>query len=571
MQQESADKPLGADVIMHEKTGGAQGSNAGGFYRGSDGVDRYVKLYNNPEQAHGEAAANTIYRDLGLGAPNSHVFSLPNGKEAFASDIIPGGKTLEDTGLTKDNAREVLKGFAADVLTGNWDAVGLTYDNILMKNGEATRIDNGSAFLYRAQGGLKPESLLNKATEIKGFFNPAVNREYAMMTKKAGYASAQDIKGFASQVKNIVDLEKSSGGWGKYLDAKAPYLSSHEQSKMADMLTSRTKALVSAAGINASAMECIEACRLELDLLAEEDPWIGVDLDGTLAQYDGWHGKSKIGKPVSKMVDIIKQHLADGDTVKIFTARVADDPGGVAKKAIDHWCKKYLGQKLPITNEKDNGMVKLYDDRAVAVEKNTGKMLSDPDVGASVYAKVKNILDAVGSMAVVIAKIKALPDAPEPTGMWSTLRRAKERSYGKGHWKKTPLKLIAKPKDALAFKLLPVAQRDKLVDDAPVKAFDPHDLVTNQPVVSEPDLIHFAHHGTDPEPAIVLKSTDGLYVHNGNHRSVTAWLSGTMVKAKYIDLSQIPELKSPAIKKALAEHLHHGSTALEAGIVKGEH
>jgi hypothetical protein len=268
--------------------------------------------------------------------------------------------------------------------------------------------------------------------------------------------------------------------------------------------------------------------QLEADAV---EPWIGVDLDGTLAHYDGWHGADKIGKPIVKMIDIVKQHLADGDKVKIFTARVADDPDGIARKAIEKWCQKYLGQTLAITNEKDNGMVKLYDDRAVAVENNSGKLLSDPDIKAA---------------SALVDKIKALPDAPTPTGMWSVLKRSKERRFGKSAWKKTPLKIISKPKDALAFKLLPVAQRDKLVDDAPVHHFDPHDLVTNQPVVQQADLIHFAHHGTDPEPAIVLKSKDGLYVHNGNHRSVLALLSGKKVKAKYIDLSQVSDLKASA-------------------------
>jgi ADP-ribose pyrophosphatase YjhB (NUDIX family) len=260
--------PLSAAVIMHEKVGSAQGSNVGGFYKGSDGVDRYVKLYNNPEQAHGEALANTVYRDLGVNAPNSHVFDLPNGKQGFASDIISGGKTLEDTGLTKDNAREVLKGFAADVLTANWDAVGLTYDNILLKGGEAHRIDNGSSFLYRAQGGQKPASLLNQATEIKNFFNHGINHEYAALTKKAGYSSASELPGFRSQVKSIVALQQSSGGWDKYLSDKAPYLSDGERSKISGMLTARTKALSDAAEISASSATMkLQCCAVELQCI----------------------------------------------------------------------------------------------------------------------------------------------------------------------------------------------------------------------------------------------------------------------------------------------------------------
>ena len=270
--------------IMHEKVGGAQGTNAGGVYRGTDGVDRYVKLYNNPEQVHQEALANNIYRDLGVNAPNSHVFDLPNGKEAFASDIIQGGKTLEDTGLTKDNAREVLKGFAADVLTANWDSVGLTYDNILMKDGEAHRIDNGASFLYRAQGSSKPAALLNQATEIKGFFNPAVNREYSILTKKAGYSSAAEIPGLRSQVQKIVSLRDSSGGWDKYLSDNAPYLSSSETSKISGMLTSRTAALADYVGIHASADELLgEMLEHDADMVAFRSTLLASKLERSVA------------------------------------------------------------------------------------------------------------------------------------------------------------------------------------------------------------------------------------------------------------------------------------------------
>jgi len=35
-------------------------------------------------------------------------------------------------------------------------------------------------------------------------------------------------------------------------------------------------------------------------------PWIGVDLDGTLAHYDGWKGPTHIGAPIHKMVQRVR-------------------------------------------------------------------------------------------------------------------------------------------------------------------------------------------------------------------------------------------------------------------------
>lgn len=115
--------------------------------------------------------------------------------------------------------------------------------------------------------------------------------------------------------------------------------------------------------------------------------WIGVDLDGTLAVYRGWNG-GEIGEPVPAMIARVKEWLADGQEVRVFTARVAasglvngqgvaDDNGFAEsqRQLIGDWCEQHLGQRLKVTATKDLGMVELWDDRAVTVEENTGKVL----------------------------------------------------------------------------------------------------------------------------------------------------------------------------------------------------
>lgn len=103
--------------------------------------------------------------------------------------------------------------------------------------------------------------------------------------------------------------------------------------------------------------------------------WIGVDLDGTLARYDTWRGPETIGPPIPEMVERVLALLYQGWEVRIFTARVSDDPNGTALGHIQRWCEKHLGVKLPVTCIKDYNMVLFYDDRAVQVEPNTGKIL----------------------------------------------------------------------------------------------------------------------------------------------------------------------------------------------------
>lgn len=113
--------------------------------------------------------------------------------------------------------------------------------------------------------------------------------------------------------------------------------------------------------------------------------WIAVDLDGTLAHYEGWNGGS-IGKPIPAMAFRVRKWLADGKDVRIFTARAAvtglrNQVGGVDDQvfataaiiAIQAWTLEHFGKALPVTATKDFGMIELWDDRAIQVECNTGK------------------------------------------------------------------------------------------------------------------------------------------------------------------------------------------------------
>lgn len=105
--------------------------------------------------------------------------------------------------------------------------------------------------------------------------------------------------------------------------------------------------------------------------------WIGVDLDGTLAEYTDWKGPEHIGKPIPMMVNRVKRWLAAGKDVKIMTARANPDNEGkeVSDKAIDaihNWCEDVFGKRLEVTYKKDTNMLELWDDRAVGVKLNTG-------------------------------------------------------------------------------------------------------------------------------------------------------------------------------------------------------
>ncbi len=114
---------------------------------------------------------------------------------------------------------------------------------------------------------------------------------------------------------------------------------------------------------------------------SSDKSWIGVDLDGTLAEYHGWVDATHIGQSIPLMVERVKRWLSEGKKVKIFTSRVSQCHDHVqalaAKSAIQNFCLENFGQILEITSDKDCNMIEIWDDRAVMVEKNTGRTIND--------------------------------------------------------------------------------------------------------------------------------------------------------------------------------------------------
>jgi hypothetical protein len=94
--------------------------------------------------------------------------------------------------------------------------------------------------------------------------------------------------------------------------------------------------------------------------------WVGVDFDQTLVQTNGLGEHAfNPGKPVKPILKLVKRLIKNNIPVKIFTARVDFAPETIP--AVESWCLKYVGTKLPVTNIKSAGMFCLLDDRAYNV------------------------------------------------------------------------------------------------------------------------------------------------------------------------------------------------------------
>ena len=99
-----------------------------------------------------------------------------------------------------------------------------------------------------------------------------------------------------------------------------------------------------------------------------------MDLDGCLAHWEPGetYDASKIGKPIKPMMDRVKRWLAEGKEVIIFTARVGE---AGAFPHIHKWLREQGIPDLTVTNKKGREIGEIWDDRAIAVERNTGKIL----------------------------------------------------------------------------------------------------------------------------------------------------------------------------------------------------
>jgi len=108
--------------------------------------------------------------------------------------------------------------------------------------------------------------------------------------------------------------------------------------------------------------------------------WVGFDLDGTLAKYEGWRGPTHIGEPIEEIVKLAKSHIDAGQEVRIFTARMSapdENDRNAVLEAVANWCEAQGLGRLVATNKKDYEMVACYDDRCLQVSPNDGVLIQD--------------------------------------------------------------------------------------------------------------------------------------------------------------------------------------------------
>lgn len=138
------------------------GSTGAKMVEDSNGVRYIKKTGNSAEHIVSESYADAFYQAAGVKVPGFKLYDDGTGAPVKLATVIDDAKPLGEwwgdaSEEERDEMRKKLRrGYAADVLLGNWDVVGMDADNILIdKDGEAWRIDNGGSMGFRAQGAKK--------------------------------------------------------------------------------------------------------------------------------------------------------------------------------------------------------------------------------------------------------------------------------------------------------------------------------------------------------------------------------------------------------------------------------
>jgi len=111
----------------------------------------------------------------------------------------------------------------------------------------------------------------------------------------------------------------------------------------------------------------------------DERGWIGIGLDGVLAERTAEGLRGEIGRPVANMVARVRDWVDyKGLRVCVLTPRAATAEGAAKVEA---WLRKNDLDWLDFTHAKDLHMVEFWDDRAVQVISNLGTRVGESPNG----------------------------------------------------------------------------------------------------------------------------------------------------------------------------------------------
>lgn len=220
-----------ASMDHWQQVGPQGGSNPGGKFRDHLGQDWYCKFPADEDIAKSEVLAAKLYELSGITGQDAKLITK-DGKVGIASKWTTVSKADSPSALSA--VEGVHQGFMVDAWLGNWDVVGLGYDNLQIgADGKAVRVDAGGSLEYRAQGAKKPFG--TKVDEIDTLRNAAINPQSAAVF---GSMTDADIAASAAKVAAVDDehIRVLVGLYGPGTDAEKKALADTLIARKADII-----------------------------------------------------------------------------------------------------------------------------------------------------------------------------------------------------------------------------------------------------------------------------------------------------------------------------------------------
>ena len=147
--KETAQPDFGSKFQMIDRTAG--GSQGGRWYADEAGTNYFGKTYKgDPDRLGTEQLANSLYHMFGVSAAENQVVKSGDATMLMSKEMKGA---IDAPALGKS---DVADGFIIDAWLANQDVVGAMGDNVLLEGRQSHRVDNGSSFMFRARGDLKP-------------------------------------------------------------------------------------------------------------------------------------------------------------------------------------------------------------------------------------------------------------------------------------------------------------------------------------------------------------------------------------------------------------------------------
>ncbi len=221
----------------------------GGIFNDTQNVLWNVQPASSESHARNQFLAANLYNFAGVSVEHTDLVEIdpekiPGGSGVGVKTVhAPTTAGIVDTMTTSASARkQVNENFAIDAWLGNWDVVGLGYENLSVdKYGEVKRTNIGGSLLYRANGQPKGAAFSDEVTEIDSLRNPHVNpssaKVFADVTDddiRAGVAKLENLS------PNIIDFVVEQSGF-----------TGAEATKLKNTLKARRQDLINKYGSNA--------------------------------------------------------------------------------------------------------------------------------------------------------------------------------------------------------------------------------------------------------------------------------------------------------------------------------